>query len=194
MLKSFSGKLVVVLLISMTAWGSALADQALVMEYQREFSLIAEADNSVDVRLFKDGMVEIHYPFFMRLAGDYQYQLEAAEFDRLLRNLWQLGVNDFDANAVNRALQLEQQAAFEAAQLPGQSVTVVTDPEITRIRLADAALSRSAENENSYSFTGVRENAALYPQVNALAGLAEALEILDGLASDARMQRIEVSE
>lgn len=182
-------------LLSFLTFNSFANDSQLLLEYQREFSLIAETDNSVDIQLFADGTVDVHYPFFMRLSGDYRYQLSRSEIDTILNNLQQLGIDQFDATGAKQALFLEQQAALEAAQLPGQSVTVITDPEITHIRISDlSSFSKSNNDQHEFSFVGARNEAGLYPQVTMLSDLTAALDILDELVIDTRMQRIEVSQ
>ncbi len=182
------------LLLSVLPLMTATASDApVLLDYQREISMLEEADNSVNVKLYADGTVEIHYPFFMRLAGDYRFQLSAGETNQILQTLQQLGVDRFDAPAVKQALALEQSAAHEALRLPGQSIRIITDPEITRLSIAATAadLNRST---NDFSFIGVRSNAELYPQVTALTDLATALDMLDALANDTRMQQIEVAQ
>lgn len=169
-------------------------DTQLLLDYQREFGMVQEADNVISVRLFADGTVEVHYPIFMHLAGNYQYQLTAAETNNIVNSLRQLGVDRFDAETTKNALKLEQRAAFEAAQLPGQSVTIITDPEITHLHMSNRLSPAVNLDGRRFSFVGVRNQAQLYPQITALEDLSQALDVLDALTTDLRMQRIEVSQ
>lgn len=181
-------------LLTITCYASAATatDAELLLTYQHEFGLMEEADNAVTLRVFKDGIVEVHYPIFMRLAGDYRYQISQPELENLALSLHQLGVDQFDADTTRQALAFEKRAAFEAAQLPGQTVNFITDADLTHLQVENFSLSNTNLESNTFSFVGVRNEAQLYPQVTALQELSQALELLDTLTNDARMQRIEV--
>ncbi len=194
MLKKTCTHLLSLILFSFPLLISAASNAPVLLDYQREFSMLEEADNSIDIQIFADGAVKIHYPFFMRLAGDYRFQLTADETDHIMQSLQQLGVDRFDAPAIKQAVALEQDAAFQAINLPGQSVRIITDPDITHLSIATSSAAALTNNINRFSITGVRNNAELYPQVTALVDLTAALDILDALTSDVRMQRIEVAQ
>ena len=175
-------------LLSSAAWSD---NNQLLLEYDREFSLMAEQDNAVRVQLFADGLVQVHYPFFMRLAGDYRYQLTSSELQRTIDQLQQLGLDTFNTTVAKQSLNLEKQAAFEAARLPGNSVTIITDPEITHIRVH--GLANTLATPHQIDFIGARNDAQLYPQVTILSDLVAALDILDAFTNDTRMQFSEVT-
>ncbi len=182
-----------VLLTAILCCPSQASDAPLLLDYQREFSMLEEADNSVDIKIFSDGTVQVHYPLFMRRAGDYRYQLNSDELDNILQSLRQLGVDEFNAAATRQALAQQQALALEAAQTGGGSMRIVTDPETTRVRIATSLIASVDVSEHAFSFSGVRHQAEIYPQITALGELASALNILDILATDQRMQRIEVT-
>lgn len=186
--------LFLLLLSGFPLFANSASDTQLLLDYQREFGMIQETDNSVSVRLFADGTVEVHYPVFMRRAGDYQYQLSAAETNNIVTSLRQLGVDRFDAETTKSALALEQRAALEAAQLPGQGVRIITDPEITHIHVSNRLSPAADLDGRRFSFVGIRNQAQLYPQITALEDLSQALDVLDALTTDLRMQRIEVAQ
>jgi len=182
--------LILLLMFNMPLAALADTDADILVDYQREFSMLEETDNSVNVQLFADGMVQIHYPFFMRLAGNYQFQLNNNELDHIMQTLQQLGVSQLDPISTRQSIALEQSAALEAANFPGQSARIITDPETTRLSIAATANS----NSNTFSISGVRTHAQLYPQITTLVDLSTALDMLDALTNDVRMQAIEVTQ
>lgn len=92
--------------------------------YEREFSMIAEEDNTLRIELAPDGRLVVERPLFMTRAGRYELQVDPAEYSRL-RAAFETAYTDTDALHAD----VQRRASNEEI--------VVTDPEYSRFALVD---------------------------------------------------------
>lgn len=101
---------------------SGLSAQSLV--YEREYTLIGEADNTLRVELFPDDRMVVERPLFMTRAGRHEVQAPEGTYDRMR--------SAFEASRVD-SLELHRDVQRRAAE----EFRVVTDPEFSRFALVD---------------------------------------------------------
>ncbi len=106
----------------LAAGSMGLAAQTLV--YEREFSMIAEADNTLRITLTEDDRLVIERPFFMTRPGRFEGAAPAGTYERLAAEL--TGVAPISRTTDQ---DVRQRAANELVH--------VTDPEYTRFVLFD---------------------------------------------------------
>ena len=103
---------------------SGLAAQTLV--YEREFSMIAEADNTLRIELAPDGRLVVERPEFMTWSGRHEFQVSPRRY-LALREAFESAYTDTD--------QLHDDVQRRASN----EEWTVTDPEFSRFALVAEA-------------------------------------------------------
>ncbi len=121
---SLSARCLGLVLLGASALLPAMAlGQTLV--YEREFTLIAEADNSLRMTLEANDLLTVERPIFMTRPGRFEYQLPAGSHVRLAAELTRAAVD-------SRALDEDVQRRAE------NELRHVSDDEISRFLQLDA--------------------------------------------------------
>ena len=139
--------------------GSLLAcsvAQAETLVYEREFTLIAEADNSLRMTLDPDGRLTIDRPAFMTHPGRHQIVVSPDRYLVLNESFQQAEVRSSRASA-NVLARAED------------DIKVITDPEISRFSRLDEAGRKSIQ----VSGQSIGAWAAVYPDQAGLIELHE---------------------
>lgn len=105
-----------VVCVPATSAGDAHLDPILI-EYHRYSSKLAERDPTPLVRLYGSGKLLIHFPHYMKRAGDYHTTLTQAEMDELMNTLRTSGFVGSEASETARRI-----ASAQAQQRPLQNV------------------------------------------------------------------------
>ena len=75
-------------------------DSVVVLEYTRDIDAIEEPDPTPFLRIFGDGTYVVHYPIYMKLAGNWQGRIALTELDALVNTAITSHLLEFDAAAV----------------------------------------------------------------------------------------------
>lgn len=147
-----------------------------VVAFSEHFAATGDADRGPSLRVFGDGRVEVHYPRYMKRAGDWHLQLPTAELRALVGGLVARGVAEFDA----AAMQQRKRAKRDEAQAAG-SLFAVFDASTTHIELyldryrpADLSKPEIRDLRKVIRWTALRADARRYPGISELAELAAA--------------------
>jgi len=156
-----------------------------VVSYAETLGEIGLADAGPSVRLYGDGRLEVHYPRYMKRAGEWTAQLAPAEVDGLVAALADDGVLDFDVAAVRRAQRDAAAARRQAAALGGQPVTfeVTSDADTATIEVH----LNSAHKKVAWH--GLRADARTYPEIADIQRLAAAERRLRALMERGDLRR-----
>ncbi|NKI34827.1 hypothetical protein HFP89_06575 [Wenzhouxiangella sp. XN79A] len=103
---------------------SGLAAQTLV--YEREYTLIAEADNTLRVELHPDGRLVVERPEFMTWSGRHEFRVAPSRYQALR--------DAFDAAHTDTGRLYE-----DVQRRAANEEWIVTDPEFSRFALVDEA-------------------------------------------------------
>lgn len=112
---SWSGRLMAALLLLVGSTG--LAAQTLV--YEREFTLIGEADNTLRITLTPDNQATVERPGFMTRAGRFEAQAPEGTYGRL-------------SSALDGVAQISRSIDQDIQQRAAEELVYVTDSEHTR--------------------------------------------------------------
>ena len=82
--------------------------EAVIISYSETPQMLGNADTTPRIQVFGDGYVWVHYPEYMKKAGDYEVWLNPGEIRQLLLAL--SGVFDFDPKAVKQSRKLMKAA------------------------------------------------------------------------------------
>jgi hypothetical protein len=161
-----------------------------VLQLTEEIGRIGNEDLTPRVRVYGDGRVLVHYPVYMKKAGDYVLQLTARELQALQSLAVEKGAPYFDKNKANA----EKQVAKKNREASG-IFTHSSDDSITIIETTVQVPAKSGggleEVKTRASWYGLKHDARQYPEAESLTELAEVEAALSALAERPDLQRIE---
>jgi len=164
-----------------------------VVSYTQILGGIGDADKGPSLKIYGDGHMVVHYPPYMKKAGEYTLELTQEEMNRLLRSLTGKKVMEFDAQAIRRS-KLEADTATKNAQgtLYSESDAPTTAIEIRLTRYTPAgSFAQEILNVNrKISWTGLRSDAKRYPNVEAIRDLRSAEQELQALMKHQNLKKI----
>ena len=138
-----------------------------------------ESADLLQVRIYGDGRVLVHFPVYMTRAGDYTLQLSPEERDALLQIAVGGGLVEFDGSRVRNEVTSARQSIQDAALQSAGPVTLSSrsDPalRIIDLRLAsytDAGGTPQRNVEIQIMWAGAQADAQDLPGVSALQSLA----------------------
>lgn len=140
-----------------------------VIRFQEILGEFADGDQGPSIEIHGDGTARVHYPAFMKRAGDYTTQLGAAEMDRLIAVVVSGRLLDFDAAATSRAKAHAAARAATTASANGRPTRhIVLDASTTVLELDLGGVRRTIR------WSGLRSDTRRYPSVTGIQGLAHA--------------------
>ena len=156
-----------------------------------------EGDDTPLLRIYGDGRVLVHFPVYMRRAGDYGLRLDSTELDGLLQTFVQGGLVDFSVERVREEIRQVRGARRRDALETGgpaalttrsDDVVVSIDVRLERYTDADGAVRQNVETRASWS--GLQFDAAEFPGVASLQSLATIERQLIGLTNHPDLARV----
>lgn len=136
--------------------------EEVVVSYLEALGEIEDEDPGPSLKVYGDGRVLVHYPAYMKRAGDYELQLSDSELDALMRSLVSKGVLDFNEAAARASTE----EVLETARAEQREVTYRSDASVISIEV------NANQVERSVSWRDLRQDAVLFPQVMAIQDLA----------------------
>ncbi len=133
------------------------------------------------IRIYGNGSVRVHFPSYLKRAGDYELQLSQAEMETLLASLLEQGLMGFDPlAATSQKEELAQQATAAAQQAGTQaSVRKVMDGDTTVIEIHLESYTApdgttTTDLTKKISWHGLQWDAQQHPGIESLQKLAAA--------------------
>ncbi len=163
-----------------------------IVKFTEHFGEMDFSLDPVSIEIYGDGLVVVEYPVFMKKAGLYQLTLEPADLDALLSTLSSNRIPAFDAAAAKAD-------ARTAANLQAQSDTLFfsSDPSVTVLELnlesysPDMATQSPKPVNQRIQWTGLRDHARQYPDLDAIQSLHNAQQALRELMDHPDLIRVE---
>ena len=164
-------------------------DETLVVVMKREHGMIGNPDPTPLLRIYGSGRVHVHFPQYMKRAGDYFLYLTEQEMTALLSGCVDRGLMEFDAPAVKTArhdvrrerLQstLQQGAPVVMTERQDETTTVI---EFTFDRYQGAGPDEPIRTfSKKIAWPDLEHDAREFPQVGAILDLAAAAAELSRL-------------
>ena len=145
--------------------------EQIVLDYSMIHGKLAVDDRTTTVRVFEDGTVLIHRPFWQLDAGDFTTRLTAEELRTLVDRVLAADLSSFQAETVEAACQ---QAEAERLERTGIEKTT-SDDTWTRIRLRWTVEGvPSSLTDHQVSWRNLAWSAETYPQIAPLQRLQAA--------------------
>lgn len=165
---------------------------ALVVSYAQVLGEIADPDPGPTVKVFGDGWVVVHFPRYMKRAGQYEVRLGRAEMWNLVSSLAGKLVL-FDATATRQKKQ-ELQARFKETHAVVSAVmdasTTVIGIYLSRYKPGGIAGEEIVNVQKKVSWVGLKWDAKKYPQVEAIQDLAPAQRELQALMKHPFLEKV----
>ena len=146
---------------------------ALVIQLSQDLGIL-DADQTPLLRVYGDGLVRIHFPVYMKRAGDYTLQLTQSELQSLLAQFVEGGLIDFSP-AATRAQMRGLAAARRAQAPPGQPrpLTMRSDPttvtiEVRLSRYVPPVGATRTDVATRIVWTGAQGDSIEFPTLEAL--------------------------
>lgn len=157
---------------------------AIIVELSQDIGMLEDADPTPLLRIYGDGRVHVHYPVYMKRAGDYSMQLSEQEMRQLLSLLLGKGLIQFESEPVKKQMKDIDLARKQKKLATGEQVVVNErlDEATTNIRLAlESYQDQSAVMKNvvkEISWHGLLGSVKDYPEVEMIQNLAAAKDVL----------------
>lgn len=178
----------VALLLGATAVavGSDGLNSHMILRMTRHIGLVASSDPGPRVVIWDDGIVDVHFPAFMKRAGDYRVELSAAELEVLVSGLLADGLQEFDPALVREELVGKSTPTNGG----GQIVSREMDRGFTEFQYSLPVTENKGLVHGSIRWRGLQSSARRHPDVKALQDLASIESRLLELADDSRAVRV----
>jgi hypothetical protein len=171
-------------------WPGSTAGAQLAFEYAEEPDTlviqlsqnvgIVDADQTPLLRVYGDGLARIHFPVYMKRAGDYTLQLNPSELQELVASFVDGGLIDFSPEATRA--QMRGLAAASRAQAPArQPRQLITRSDETTVSIEInldryvPPFGRARDDVTAHiTWTGAQGDAADFATLDTLQALAAA--------------------
>ena len=169
----------------------AATDDMPVIEYTLDHHMLAQRDPVPLLRVYGSGRVQVHFPAYMKKAGDYEMQISRAELNKLLRMLADKGVMDFDAATV----QQERRQLETAHRTATGEFFHVSDATDTVINIQLDQYQRTASSPRIHGFNkqirwrNLEHDARRFPQAARLTNAADASTALHALCEHPALKK-----
>lgn len=141
--------------------------------------IIADPDPIPFLRVYQDGRVLIHYPHYMKRAGDYELSLTGAEMKTMLDSLYAKGVMTMDVGSLKAA---RAAASVDDSTLndsfPHDAVTTVLKLRIASYEPMDKSVPRLGAIRRTIAWHGLAHDAKRHPDIDGIQGLRSAVNEL----------------
>lgn len=159
-----------------------------VIQYQQNIHMLSTVNDRPTFRVFGDGRVSVHYPVYMKMAGDYEMQLDEVELIDLLHSLSDNGVMDFDLDKHKAAMKSEKQSLRSKGQYFAISDTVET---IIEVRLDEYQKNNSSKTISKFykkfKWENLEQDAKRFKKLKALARSNGSVSELKRMMKDPRL-------
>ncbi|NOQ90220.1 MAG: hypothetical protein GQ549_04670 [Gammaproteobacteria bacterium] len=159
-----------------------------VIHYQRNISMLAGIDDVVSLSVFASGRVHVHYPIYMKKAGDYEMQLDDVELTALIQSLSAKGLLDFNEKAVKEKIQAAENAKRKKGELLVISDAVET---VVDIRLDEFQKNKTSKKitkfHKQFKWKNIEQDAKRHKNNIEITNANRSIEQLKSVMKDKRL-------
>ena len=159
-----------------------------VIHYQQNVHMLAVTDDMPSVKVFGDGRVLVHYPVYMKKAGDYEMQLSDKELVDLVQSMSGNGVIDFEENKVKQDIHDAKKSARLKGELYTVSDTVETSIVIQLDEYQKNQSSPKIKNlKKHFKWENIEQDASRYKNSKEIIKANDSVSQIKGLMKDQRL-------
>jgi len=163
-----------------------------IIEYNLVHDMIAEPDPEPLLRVYGSGRVHVHYPAYMKKAGDYELQLSKQELKTLIRELADDGVIDFDRQAVKHQrdqLEKEQRSKKQESFSYSDESHTVINIRLDEYQKSPGAAKKQKINKQ-FSWPNLKQDARRFPGAREINDASRAAGKLESLKDHHDLVRV----
>jgi len=160
----------------------------LVLQYTHTYDMIENQDTVPFMRVYGDGRVLIHYPVYMKRAGDYQLRLSDAELQQLLTRLDNAGILNLTTKA-GESVQTQINAAATGLHEVSDDTKTIIETHVSRISPTLNG-TYAGQINTRVVMDNVEARASMYPGIPELQAIAVAEQHLQALTKDQRIMKL----
>ncbi len=165
----------------------ATTSQPIIL-YQQNIALLSDIDDRPTFRVYGDGRVLVHYPPYMKKAGDYEMRLDDAELIELVRNLSVNGVLDFDEKTVKEKLRADENKSKARGQFYEISDAVETVIDVRLDEYQKNTTQKKVKNfTKQFRWKNLEQDAVRHKGRPEITQANKAVRTLDDLMRDQRL-------
>jgi hypothetical protein len=159
-----------------------------VIHYRQNVHMLAVTDDMPSVKVFGDGRVLVHYPVYMKKAGDYEMQLSDKELADLLQGMSGNGIIDFEENKVKQQMRDEKKSARLRGELYAVSDAVETSIVINLDEYQKNPSSPKIKNlKKHFRWENIEHDASRYRNSKEIVRANDSVSQLKNLMKDQRL-------
>lgn len=161
-----------------------------IIQFQQHVHMLAHVDDRPTVKVYGDGRVAVHYPGYMKKAGDYEMQLSDAELQSLIQSLSQHGVMDFDRQKNQNARKEKRHAMKRRGEFRAISDTVETVIEVNLDEYQKNSRAKKQKNfHQRFSWDNIEHDAKRFRDIPGIVNANRAVENMRGMMKDQRLKK-----
>lgn len=169
-------------------WELPADPDAVVVRYQRVIAELEDTDRGPSVTIRANGRMTVHYPRYMKRAGDYETFLGRDQVEAIVNSLIDKQVADVDPRAVGA--QAEALAADKLVWASDYTTTVI-ELNLDNVQPAGETSESPRTLQKTIRWQGLQSQARHHPSVRALQDLAAAARELEALMTHEALERID---
>ncbi len=159
-----------------------------VIHYQQNIEMLSATNDMPSIKVYGNGHVLVHYPVYMKKAGDYEMQLDDAELVNFIHSLSNNGIMDFDDQKVKEKKNASKKALKAKGQLYAISDAVEDNIEIKLDEYQKNGLSKKIINfHKQFKWKNIEHDAIRYKQLSEITKANQSILHLKALMNDTRL-------
>lgn len=159
-----------------------------VISYQQHIHMLSAVNDRPSLKIFGNGLVQVHYPAYMKKAGDYEMQFDDAELIALIRSLSANGIMDFDDKKIKEKIVQNKKALKAKGEYYAVSDAVESIIDIKLDEYQKNNRSQKIQNfKKQFKWENIEHDAARYKNESALSKANKSIMHLNDLMKDARL-------
>jgi hypothetical protein len=162
-----------------------------VIQYQQNIQMLSSVDDKFTLTIFGDGRVVVHYPVYMKKAGDYEMHLDMAELENLIQSFSTNGLMNFDEKKARQSVTSHEKALAAQGQFYTISDATETVIDITLDSYQENKRSTEVNNFNKrFKWKNLEHDARRYKNNSAIVKANSSVSQLKALMNDSRLVKV----
>ncbi|GMR01384.1 MAG: hypothetical protein BMS9Abin19_0763 [Gammaproteobacteria bacterium] len=159
-----------------------------IIHYQQNIQMLSGVDDRPSLKVFGSGRVVVHYPAYMKKAGDYEMQLSIVELVALIHSLSSNGIMDFDEKKITDKIKIDKKASIKKGEYykVSDSVESVVDIRLDEYQKNTASVKLKGFSKH-FKWKNIEHDAIRFKNVSEVARANLSIVHLKALMKDARL-------
>jgi hypothetical protein len=159
-----------------------------VIHYQQNIHMLSAVDDRPSLQVFGNGRVLVHYPVYMKRAGDYELQLDDIELVNLIQVLSAGGILGFDEKKLKEKIRSYKKKLKAKGQLYEISDAVETVVDIKLDEYQKNSKSKKIKGfHKQFKWKNIEHDAARYKHDSDITKANDSITHLKILMKDVRL-------